>query len=257
MSSLNFYESSAFSLAKPEKEKNEDAVLAPIQVDGGFLFAIADGVGSYSGAALASSTAINVLQSIRTKSELLDYRSVFEDILNRIALVSTNNSLLERASTTLTYCFLNSDKLYIAHIGDCRAYVKKGKKLKLLTKDHTQHQYYLDHKIFTKSQLKNVKGKGVITTAISQFVEMKPDFYTFDINEISNESDDSISIYLMSDGSHSFWEASPRFSENTMSSVVSMAASLKRRIERKGPTDDYSLVACKFKKVSDQNIEVS
>ncbi|WIG71257.1 serine/threonine-protein phosphatase (plasmid) [Photobacterium damselae] len=249
MSLYNFSEGSNFSLAKPKKEKNEDAFLAPIKVDGGFLFAIADGVGSYAGADLASSTAINVLQSIKTKYELIDYQTVFERILKQISVLSNENSSYERASTTLTYCFLEDTKLYIAHIGDCRAYVKNGKKLKQLTKDHTQHQYYLDNKIFTKSQLRNVKGKGVITTAISQFVEMKPVFYCFDVDEITNEADGSISVYLMSDGSHSFWEAAPRFSENTMNSVVSMAASLKKRIERKGPTDDYSLVACKFNRI--------
>ncbi|MFA0547342.1 PP2C family protein-serine/threonine phosphatase [Vibrio splendidus] len=248
MTAFNLNESSAFSFPKPEKPNNEDSILGPVQVDNGFLFAVADGVGSYTGADLASLSAIDVLKSIETKDALLDYKSIFPRILEQIASLSSYDSKYERASTTLTYCYLDETNLYVAHIGDCRAYAKKGKKLVQLTKDHTQHQYYLDNKIFKKSELKNVKGKGVITTAISRVVDMKPDFYTFNLDEVTNSEDKTISIYLMSDGAHSFWEKSPRFSENTMNSVLSMAGSLKRRIERKGPTDDYSFIACKFKK---------
>ncbi|ELP1875725.1 TPA: serine/threonine-protein phosphatase [Vibrio parahaemolyticus] len=248
MITLNLNESSIFSLAKPEKVLNEDCVLAPVKISNGFLFAVADGVGSYAGADLASLSAIEVLGKLKSKDEILDYKGVFSKILDEVTTLSSYNPDYERASTTLTYCYIDDSNLYVAHIGDCRAYVKQGRKLKQLTKDHTQHQYYLDNNIFKKSQLKNVKGKGVITTAISRVVEMKPDFYTYDLSELLNSEDETISIYLMSDGAHSFWEKSPRFSQNTMDSVVSIAASLKRRIERKGATDDYSFVACKFKK---------
>ncbi|MFS1985989.1 hypothetical protein BCU00_019780 [Vibrio breoganii] len=73
-------------------------------------------------------------------------------------------------------------------------------------------------KLFTKSQLKNVKGKNIITTAISQVVPMDPSNY-FIPNDDLELDNDTLSLYIMSDGAHSFWEQSPRFSERTMDSV--------------------------------------
>lgn len=50
----------------------------------------------------------------------------------------------------------------------------------------------------------------------------------------------------MSDGAYYFWEHRPRFSDNTMNSVMKFSAALQKRIE-KSPIDDYSLIAAQFK----------
>lgn len=240
---INIIESVCFSFSKKLEKTNQDAMLPPKNIAGGILFAVADGVGSYKGAELASLSAIEHLNNINLDNKLIDYPKVFNEILKKIKLLSEYDTEYERASTTLTYCFLNIKGLHIGHIGDCRAYVMQGQKLKQLTKDHTQHQKYLDDKIFTKKQLKNVKGKNVITTAISQVVPMEYSHYFIPTEELQYDNC-IINLYIMSDGAYSFWEQSPRFSEKTMKSVVRMGASLQRRIERKGPIDDYTYVAC-------------
>lgn len=240
---VNIIENTCFSFSKTPERINQDSMLSPKHIAGGVLFAVADGVGSYKGAELASLSAVEYLNCLNTDIELLEYPTVFNKILEQIKTFSKYDVDYERASTTLTYCFIDNSGLHIGHIGDCRAYVKQGKKLKQLTKDHTQHQKFLDEKVFTKSQLKNVKGKNIITTAISQVVPMEYSHYFIPIEDL--EFDKGIlSLYIMSDGAHSFWEQTPRFSEKTMNSVVKMGASLQRRIERKGPIDDYTYVAC-------------
>ena len=242
---IRIIESSCFSQAKSSNEVNEDCMLTPKVISDGVLFAVADGVGSYKGADLASLTAIKCLDNINSNKSLLDYDSVFNEILKAVQEISNNDSQYEKASTTLTYCFVSDRGIDIGHIGDCRAYIKKGKKLLQITKDNTQHQYYLDQNIFKKSQLKNVKGKNIITTAISRVVPMEYSHYHIPLDDIELEND-SFSIYLMSDGAHSFWEKSPRFSDNTMNSVVNTGASLLRRINRSGPVDDYTFIGCKL-----------
>lgn len=242
---IKIIESSCFTFGKSVEKTNQDAMLAPKTIAGGVFFAVADGVGSYKGAELASLSAVEYLNQIESVGHITDYMTVFKDILNKIKEFSQYDSAYERASTTLTYYFVEPRGLHIGHIGDCRAYVKQGKKLKQLTKDHTQHQKFLDEKLFTKSQLKNVKGKNIITTAISQVVSMDPSNYFIPIDDLELDND-TLSLYIMSDGAHSFWEQSPRFSERTMDSVTKMSASLQRRIERKGPVDDYTFVACKL-----------
>lgn len=240
---LNVLESSSYSFAKNTERDNQDAVLPPKKLSGGVLLAVADGVGSYKGSELASLSAIEYLDQAQLSDSILDYDSTFKLILEKIKELSQYNVEYERASTTLTYCYLDSRGLNIGHIGDCRAYIKVGKKLKQLTRDDTQHQKFLDEKTFTKSQLKRIKGKNIITTAISQVVDMAPSNYFIPIEDLDTDCG-VLTLYIMSDGAHSFWEKSPRFSETTMKSVVKMGASLQRRIERKGAIDDYTFVAC-------------
>lgn len=240
---LNVLESCSYSFSKSAKRGNQDAALLPKKLSGGILLAVADGVGSYKGSDLASLSAIEYLEQAQSSDSILDYSTTFKLILEKIKGLSHYNIEYERASTTLTYCYLDSRGLNIGHIGDCRAYIKIGKKLKQLTRDDTQHQKFLDDKTFTKSQLKRIKGKNIITTAISQVVDMTPSNYFIPIEELDTDLG-ILSLYIMSDGAHSFWEQSPRFSDTTMRSVVKMGASLQRRIERKGAIDDYSFVAC-------------
>lgn len=240
---INIIESTCFSFSKGAEKTNQDAMLPPKSIAGGILFAVADGVGSYKGSELASLSAIEYLNNIESIDELLDYSKVFNEILEKIKILSKYDIEYEKASTTLTYCFFDTNGLHMGHIGDCRAYVMQGRKLKQLTKDHTQHQKYLDEKIFTKKQLKNVKGKNLITTAISQVVPMEYSNYFISTEELKGDSN-VLNLYIMSDGAHSPWEQSPRFSKKTMESVVRMGASLQRRIERKEPVDDYTYVAC-------------
>lgn len=241
---INIVESACFSFSKSKDKINQDSMLEPKKIAGGVILAVADGVGSYKGAEFASQSAIEHLNSLKDKNTILDYSELFSDVLKSIKKLAIENIDHERASTTLSYCFIDEYGVHIGHIGDCRVYVKQGMKLKQLTKDHTKHQQFLDEKLFTKSQLKNIKGKNVITTAISQVVPMIPDNYFISIDELELDNG-LLSLYIMSDGAHSYWEKSPRFSSNTMDSIIKMGASIQRRIERKGAVDDYTFVGCK------------
>ncbi|MBE4382359.1 hypothetical protein HJ030_04265 [Vibrio parahaemolyticus] len=242
---IKIIESAAFSFPKNEDVSNADAILAPRIVHGELLLAVADGVGSYLGSDLASMTAIEYLPTAENLDVLTSGQHVFKGILSEVVNLSGYNVEYEKASTTLTYLVTLGRELYVAHIGDCRAYIQNGKKLVQITKDHTKHQQLLDHKVFTKKALKNVKGKNVITTAISPVAEMRPDCFRVSLSDYADDNG-NVTLFLMSDGAHEYWDRNPRFSPNTMSSVVKFTNSLQRRIERAGPKDDYSLVAVKF-----------
>jgi len=141
--------------------------------------------------------------------------------------------------------YVTDEFLYIAHIGDCRLYVKKGIKLIQLTKDHTQHQAYIDDGVFTARQLRHAKGKNILTTAISKTLDLQFDIISTPLGELIDE-DGSLTLFIMSDGAHSFWEKRPKFSINTLSEPSRFISSLKKRIESGPPVDDYSVVCAKF-----------
>lgn len=238
---MNVIATASLSYPKTEYRINQDKIFAPLLTGRGLLMAVADGVGSYSGASEASSIAIDVISEINVIENYIDCRAIFEEILERIKKKTNEDATLKNAATTLTFCYLMENGCWVGHIGDCRLYAKFGSKLIQLTKDHTQHQMLLDEGVFTKKQLQDKPGKNILTTAISANTEMKHDVFFIPSDELKCD-DETITLYIMSDGAHSSWEKRPRFSVRTMSDPIKFTNGLMRRIERQGPTDDYSIV---------------
>lgn len=243
---LDLINVAAFSHSKSIEKTNEDSILLPIRLDRGYIFGIADGVGSYAGADQASELAL----SFFSKISYIPKESEVENLLNRIKndignLISINEDYIQ-AATTLTIGIIEDDGLHIIHVGDSRLYLKREQKLLTLTKDHTQHQKLLEAGLYTERQLKKMSGKNVLVTALSKNINLEYQYSFHKIKDLVDEHGNII-IYVMSDGAHEFWEKRPKFSLNTLNSPTAFSTSLQKRIEKNGPTDDYSLVSVKFK----------
>ncbi|HEI8502939.1 TPA: protein serine/threonine phosphatase 2C family protein [Serratia marcescens] len=238
----------AFSFAKDSTRENEDAFLLPSPYEDGYIFAVADGVGSYGGAKEAAKTAIRILSELG-KSEFLKPELVLNLIKNEIKESMQGGLDKAKAATTLSYCFINNDYLHVIHVGDTRVYAKSGLKLKLLTKDHTQHQELLDDGLYTKKELVSLPGKNMLTAAISGALSIRYQYIKIPFDDLVSE-DQTIMLVIMSDGAYHFWEHRPRFSANTMSNASSFATNMHKRIQRLGPNDDHSLIAASFKRAS-------
>lgn len=235
----------AFSYTKDSSRENQDAILLPQQMDNGYSFAVADGVGSYAGAKEAALTAIKLLSKL-SFLDVLNPDSMLHSIKKTISDFAEENPEAIKAATTLTYCYLEQEFLHVIHVGDTRAYVKKDYKLKQLTKDHTQHQELLDEGLYTKKELDNLPGKSTLTSAISKVLPIRYQHLKIPTPDLADK-DGVITIFLMSDGSHHFWEKRPRFSPNTLDNVTNFSSNLFKRIRRAGAIDDHSLVAASFK----------
>ncbi|ELR65854.1 Protein serine/threonine phosphatase PrpC, regulation of stationary phase [Photobacterium marinum] len=241
---LKIIETASFCFPKSDHRINEDSILMPKKLGSGVLFAVADGVGSYSGAELASKCAVKHLETVTESNYITNVETVFLDVRDKVISLARNNDSLFQAATTLSFGYLNEEGLLIGHIGDCRLYVRNNSKLQQLTKDHSQYQQAVDAGIYTKRQLRNVseKARRTLTTAIARQVDMHFEKSFIPIDELPIENG-CIALFAMSDGAHQLWEKRARFSQNTMKSVSNFSSSLKKRIERNGPVDDYSMVA--------------
>jgi len=224
---------------------NQDSTLPPVKIGNGYLFAIADGVGGYKGGREASQKVTDYVRGNFLHEFNNNLEKLFHNLKENIKYLSDFDKDYVNAASTLTLSYVTEESVYIAHIGDCRLYVKKGIKLIQLTKDHTQHQAYIDDGIFTARQLRHAKGKNILTTAISKTLDLKFDIISTPLDELIDE-DGSLTIFIMSDGAHSFWEKRPKFSINTLSEPSRFISSLKKRIEGGPPVDDYSVVCAKF-----------
>ncbi|WP_447880074.1 PP2C family protein-serine/threonine phosphatase [Serratia fonticola] len=241
---ISLLNSGFFSYPKDIERGNQDSYLLPKAIDNGFVFAVADGVGSYLGAKEAADIATSQIGCVDSES-LRNVRSPLEMIKNKIdGLVEEHQEWLN-AATTLSYCFIDGENLYIGHIGDTRVYARKNNKIIPLTKDHTQHQELLDEGIYTKRELKDLPGRNVLTAALSRQLTLRFQSEKVPLSDIADDSG-IINLYLMSDGAHHFWDKRPRFSPETLMKAPRFAASLLRRIESNGAIDDYTLIAVSF-----------
>lgn len=234
----------AFSFAKDAGRENQDAFLLPKVCGDGYVFAIADGVGSYAGAKDAAQIAIKAISSIKL-SEVIEPELILDGIKAQITEFVQNAPEKNKAATTLSYCFINEDYLHVIHVGDTRVYVKNGLKLKLLTKDHTQHQELLDDGLYTKKELETLPGKNTLTSAISKSLSVRYQYLKIPTETFVDETG-NLMLFIMSDGAHHFWEHRPRFSESTLNNATAFSTNMYKRIKRLGPMDDHSLIAAKF-----------
>ncbi|EKN5928650.1 serine/threonine-protein phosphatase [Yersinia enterocolitica] len=239
---INMLSSSIFSFPKDESRENQDAVLCPKKLPNGYLMAVADGVGGYKGGKEASSEVISYLSQLNDDIKDVDLDDIFFNMKRNVTSLSSKDGSLYSAATTITFCYVNNDHVIIGHSGDCRLYFKQDKKLKQITKDHTQHQILIDKGMYTARQLKNAPGGNVITTAISAKIVLEYQVICIPKNELPLESG-KLTLFIMSDGAHHFWEKRPRFSPNTLASPSRFSSSLQKRIENLGATDDYSLLS--------------
>jgi len=233
--------------AKESDAINQDTILPPMQASGGWLFAIADGLGGYNGGQLASQSVIEYLAANFNKELGNGFENLFLNLKENIKKISDTDKNLVNAASTLTFCHVEENSIHVGHIGDCRLYYKDGVKLRQITKDHTQHQVFIDEGIFTATELKKAKGKNILTTAISRTFNLEYNINKININDLQG-SDETIVLYLMSDGAHEFWERRPRFSVNTLSEPSRYCSSLQKRIESGPPVDDYSVISIKLQR---------
>lgn len=235
----------SFSHSKPKKSINEDSILLPVTDRlANVVFAIADGVGSLSGASQASTCAINTISKC-VNSNNFSVESAIYEAKNAINKLSIDNKDLSNLATTLTIVQVMKDVVKIGHVGDCRLYVKKNNKLTQITKDHTRYQEVIDSGEYTARELKSHKERlsRVITKAISGVIDLSYDFMEIPIDECIDGN--SIIFSLMSDGAYEHWHKRAKFSESTMNSPAAFTNSLRKRIE-KSPTDDYSCITVKL-----------
>lgn len=129
------------------REVNEDSCLAlPLSSAVIGLIAVADGIGGLGSGHVASSTASATLGEIFTKlassysgegePPLLDWLSFcFQKANTAVLKMGLSTPELRGMGTTLTAAALTSTNLYICHIGDSRAYIRRSNTLRQLTED--------------------------------------------------------------------------------------------------------------------------
>jgi len=143
------------SIAVPGKS-NEDfygivtAQEEPEAQTRGIAVAIADGVSGSGGGRLASETTVrSLLRDFYGAPVSWNTAPTIDKVLRSVndwlAAENARNPELEGVVSTLTMMLFKDSYYYLAHVGDSRAYRKRGRVLKQLTIDHTWQRGDMRH----------------------------------------------------------------------------------------------------------------
>ena len=174
------------------REKNEDSVIVK-QIGDFTVVAVADGMGGQQNGEVASSVAVNALvnelQDILTRETLStdeQYKSMLTSVFQRVNKAVVCESLktgLDDLSmgTTLTCAIINARKLYLAHIGDSRAYLIHGSAMTRLTNDHTYAQKLADEGKIPQQEVLSHEDSHKLVRWLGENSYINPDVYSYNI----------------------------------------------------------------------------
>lgn len=151
------------------RDTNEDAVYADVPSG---LFIVADGIGGQNAGEVASAIAVKTLIDKVAEKTAEDYlaalREGFYEANHRINSSHLNNKKKFGMGTTMTAAIIAGDAIYLAHVGDSRAYLLSGSKIARLTVDHSLPGELLKDGSITQEEADNHPQKNVLTRSLGQ-----------------------------------------------------------------------------------------
>jgi PPM family protein phosphatase len=184
------------------REHNEDAFLVADMTTGhaslderlerhvvgerGTLFMVADGMGGAAAGEIASAMAVEtVLEELRNRwvgNEKRDPESfaaalkVATDVANaRIHRMATEQPEYRGMGTTATIAGILGDKLYLAQVGDSRAYIVRDGVARQITKDQSLMQRLIDAGEITEEEAEQSERRNIILQALGPEPSIRTD----------------------------------------------------------------------------------
>jgi serine/threonine protein phosphatase PrpC len=148
------------------------------------LFIVADGMGGHAQGAEASALSTRLAAGHVVRHIALPLLSEDQNAAERAPIheLLTNGMLMAHqavvnrypdSGTTMTLALMMGDSVYIAHVGDSRAYVGERGELRLLTKDHSVAARLLEMGQASPSEAES--QRNVLYKAIGHGADLEPD----------------------------------------------------------------------------------
>lgn len=229
------------------RENNQDSYTA-FELENAVVAVVCDGMGGAAEGALASSQAVRAIKDYITER----YYSGMTDISIKSLLVSALESAnrfvynLSRTDekyfgmgTTAVAAVISESYVYIAHVGDSRAYKKSDGVLNQLTKDHSIIQHMIESGEISAQEAAAHPDKHIITRALGVDADVKVDFCqeSFEENDI---------LILCSDGLTNFVEPDDILNLTDDGCYYDYADRLVNLANQNGGGDNITVVAVEY-----------
>ena len=161
-----------------KRKINQDAYLKD---DATGLFIVADGMGGHRGGEVASQLAVEVIQQFCRQNLELAPRDCLDKAVNlscqEIYKQSMANEELSGMGTTVLAMLFRDDSVYIAQVGDSRAYLLQTGKIWQITEDHSLLNEEIRAGRVAAGQAANYQFKNVITRSVGYENHVTVDIY--------------------------------------------------------------------------------
>lgn len=163
-----------------KRDNNQDSFLINKELG---LFVVADGMGGHQGGEVASKMAVTTFEDVVRKSSPADRpRDV---VMN--AYLEASNRIYDKASeeldelhgmgTTMVSLWVKKDALYIANVGDSRAYLFTKGFLWQVTEDHSLLYEQFRAGLITEQERNAKTKKNVITRSVGYLRDVECDVF--------------------------------------------------------------------------------
>lgn len=179
-----------------KRTRNEDAFLIS---DDLALYMVADGMGGHSGGEFASRMAVTTIEEVLknltsdpeatvisgVNTEEADFgdrlRYAVEMASGKIYDQSLYDQSLKGMGTTTVALLFHEREVYIANVGDSRAYLFHANKMKQVTTDHSLVSEQLKAGLIKESEVKGHKLKNIITRSVGYQDQVEIDLKKHDV----------------------------------------------------------------------------
>jgi protein phosphatase len=186
----------------------------------GWLFAVADGVGGHEKGEVASRTAIEtLLEGFREANRGEPLSGLLEKLVRRANTRVLDAGMNSGMATTLVACALRYDRAVIAHVGDSRCYLVRGKTAKPLTRDHTVASEHARLGLLSDDEMAEAETRHILSRSLGTGL-----FVNVEISDQQVLPGDV--LLLCSDGLHG------ALSADEIAGVVSETADVERAARR-------------------------
>jgi PPM family protein phosphatase len=185
---------------------NEDSVAFVVPSDSpnpesrNGLILVADGMGGHSAGEVASALAAEVIRRC-----FFELKGPVPEILS-IAFAAANKAIFDYGQshpecagmgTTCTALAIRSDTMWLAHVGDSRAYLLRDSKLKQLSDDHTLVAKLVREGSMTPEEARTSEHSNVILQALGTMPDISPDIWSEGLAVLPGDT-----LLVCSDGLH-------------------------------------------------------
>ncbi|PWM44227.1 MAG: Stp1/IreP family PP2C-type Ser/Thr phosphatase [Clostridiales bacterium] len=171
-----------------QRQQNQDCFIIRMLSDTTGYGIVCDGMGGHNGGNVASELAVRTLDNLLVSNfedpatvniEAL-LRSTVRTANGTVFLHSLKDETLKGMGTTVVMAYYMPERIYIANVGDSRAYFFDGERLTQVTRDHSLVQEMLDKNEITPEEAKRHPYKHVITRVLGVTSDVDVDIMTMD-----------------------------------------------------------------------------
>lgn len=183
------------------RELNEDSIFVSNIPVGELpnLYIVADGMGGHNAGEIASSLSVEYFCEFISNNSLKD-DEILDTIVggvkyanDKVYQESLKNESYSNMGTTFLASVIKNDRIYIAHVGDCRLYKSNNNEMLQITTDHTYVMEMLKAGEISFDEAQNNPKSNIITRAVGVDSDVNVDGLFCDISENDR-------IILCSDG---------------------------------------------------------